>query len=588
MPSRTTCRTDSPEVAAQKAAIAELERRLWADGLDETLLEPYQAAHRELERRIAGEGADDRHRFVVVVPVADRPQHLQSCLASLLELCRRYGYGSQHDGRYLKVAAFIADDSRDPNNIALHRDLARRFDEAGLPTTYFGLDGQGDLLNGCDDAARAALANVLGEPDYEVAGHKGSAVMRNIAYLKLAELADADERVLFHSIDSDQEFTVKVSTAAGDREVYALSFFHALDGIFSRTDAEVLTGKVVGDPPVSPAVMAGNFLDDVIDFLRQMAAAEAGAPCSHHRTDARRQGEAAYHDMADLFGFKQADAAYRYRCTLGGSHSEADCFAQFAARLGSFFYGEHPTRVSYYLYAGAPDSVQPARTVYTGNYVFRPEGLRYFVPFAGLRLRMLGPSLGRVIRSEIDGRFVSANLPMLHKRTVEDSGRSEFRPGIEAGDAVIELCGEFERQFQGDVMLFSLERLTAAGFPGRVPDPAEVAATVEAVHGEMLAKYQAKHEAIVDKLGRLKALLREPGQWWNRQPERADAVDLFESFIASMEHNFGSDSPCYARILGNWPQWRADLVGAIERYPADRLAWDALLAAVRAAPSPRD
>lgn len=587
MPSRTTSRTDSPEVAAQKAAIAELERRLWAGGLDDALLEAYQAAHRELERRIAAQGADDRHRFVVVIPVADRPQHLQSCLASLLELCRRYGYGGQRDGRYLKVAAFIADDSRDPSNIAINRGLARRFDADGLPTTYFGLDEQGELLGGLDPDTRAALASVLGQPEPEISGHKGSAVMRNIAYLRLAELAGTGERVLFHSIDSDQEFTVKVSTAAGDREVYAVSFFHALDEIFDCTDADVLTGKVVGDPPVSPAVMAGNFLDDVIDFLRQMAESASSTPCSHHRAEDRRQGEAAYHDMADLFGFKQADAAYRYRCNLTGRHSEADCFEQFAGRLGSFFYGEHPTRVSYYQYAAAVASVQPARTVYTGNYVFRPEGLRYFVPFAGLRLRMLGPSLGRVIRAEIDGRFVSANLPMLHKRTVEDSGRSEFRPGIEAGDAVIELCGEFERQFQGDVMLFSLERLTAAGFPGRVPDTAEAEATVEAVHGEMLAKYQAKHAAIVDKLGALRTLLREPGQWWHRAPERAAAVGHFESFIASMEHNFGADSPCYARILGNWPQWRADLVAAIARYPADRRAWDALLAALRAAPAPR-
>jgi hypothetical protein len=53
---------------------------------------------------------------------------------------------------------------------------------------------------------------------------------------------------------------VKVATAQGDRDVYAMNFLAQIDAIFGATDAEVLTGKVVGDPPVSPAVMAGNFL----------------------------------------------------------------------------------------------------------------------------------------------------------------------------------------------------------------------------------------------------------------------------------------------------------------------------------------
>ena len=72
---------------------------------------------------------------------------------------------------------------------------------------------------------------------------------------------------------------------------------------------------------------------------------------------------------------------------------------------------------------------------------------------------MSGPTLGRLVKAELGPRFVSANLPMLHKRTVESGGQSEFRPGIETAREVIDMSGEFERQFYGDVMLFTIERL---------------------------------------------------------------------------------------------------------------------------------
>jgi hypothetical protein len=214
--------------------------------------------------------------------------------------------------------------------------------------------------------------------------------------------------------------------------------------------------------------------------------------------------------------------------------------------------------------------------VYTGNYVFRPEALKYFIPFADLRLRMLGPSLGRVIRSEIGGRFVSANLPMLHKRTVEDTGRSEFRPGINARSEVIELCGEFERQFHGDVMLFSLEQLARQNF---CFDDSAVAAIVESVHAELLEKYRTKHLGIIEKLDLLMSLLHDQSQWWHRTPGHSSAISHFNTFVANMQHNFGTDSLCYKGIQTNWTEWRDTLIQAIKRYPQERVAWDAVLAA---------
>lgn len=576
---------ESPAVAAQKAAVAQLEARLWEEGFDEARLADYQAAFRRLEDLIAA-GADDRHAFVVVIPVADRPQHLRSCLDSLLELCRTFGYGGMANGRYRKIAVVIADDSRDPACMAGNRQLADEFSARGIATRHFDQAAQFALVESVRRDNGNRLDRVLGNAGRDAFGHKGQGVMRNIAYLELAHLAQDAERVLFYSIDSDQEFKVKVPTPHGDRDVCAVNFFYRLDEIFTRTDAVVLTGKVVGDPPVSPAVMVGNFLDDVIGFLRRMAGGDAGSgPCRQHRSAAADAGDAAYHDMADLFGFRTGGDAYDYRCPLAGDHTDADCFAHFAARLNGFFYGEHPTRLSFYRHAvDALRSVAPARTVYAGNYVFRPQALDYFIPFAALRLRMSGPTLGRLIRAEVGDRFVAANLPMLHKRTVEATRQAEFRPGIHTAAQAIDLSGEFERQFYGDVMLFSMERLTALGFARQSVGDDAIAETMDGVREEMLHRYNAKHVVIGEKLALLTGLLQAPASGWNASPRDAAAVEDFAAFAANVARNFGAAAVTYERINSpaNWSRWRAELLEAVLRYPDDRRAWRDALAAVAA------
>ncbi|MCK9389598.1 MAG: hypothetical protein M0Q22_14535 [Sulfuritalea sp.] len=590
MRSPITCQTASLDerIAAQRSAVADMEKALWAGGLNEPLLAAYQGAFRQLEQLIAARGDDDRHRFVIVIPVADRPQQTRSCLDSLLELCQAFAYGGLCDGAYPKISVVIADDSSDEGHIAGNREIARHFSQLGIATAYFGLDEQFAVLAALGADARAELSGILGSAGREAFSHKGHAITRNIAYLMLGDAKEYDERTLIYTVDSDQEFKVKVGTPDGDKEVCAINFFHHLDRIFAATDALVLTGKVVGDPPVSPSVMAGNFLQDVIGFLQQMAAGIARNPCRHHQGSAHREGEASYHDMADLFGFKPASEAYCYRCTLTGEHTDADCFDDFSNRLNSFFYGEHPTRISYYCHDEVSRTVQAARTVYAGNYIFRRAGLKYFIPFAPLRLRMSGPVLGRLVKSEIKGRFVSANLPMLHKRTVRGTGQSEFRPGVCAARAetrAVELCDEFERQFHGDIMLFSIERLTALGYPQQ-PLPAEtVAATLASVREEMQQKYNARRRDIVEKLERLRSMLRDPANWWNTSTGHAAAVENFKAFADNIARNFGADAPCYDFInsAANWEKWQARLLVAICRYPQERRAWAAALAATPAA-----
>ena len=497
-----------------------------------------------------------QHDFLVVVPVADRPRHIQACLASLRAALQRFPYAG-------RIRVLLADDSAAAASIAANRAIASEFSASSLEVIHFPPAEQCALVSGLG----LSLPRVLGDAPRERYGHKGQGVMRNIAYLKVAELIkDASADTLIWSIDSDQEFRVNVLEDEG----YVVDFFNGIDAIFTQTGAQVLTGKVVGDPPVSPAVMTRNFLDDVRAFLARMAECDPSAACSHHAATATA-GDAAYHDMAELFGFKPADY-HAYPCPLPGAHSEADCFANFAGRVNSFFYGEHPTRISTYVPGDLFASVQPARTVYAGNYVFRPAALQYFIPFATLRLRMSGPTLGRIVKSELGPRFVSANLPMLHKRTVESGGQSEFRPGIETTQAVIDMSGEFERQFYGDVMLFAVERLAAEC---RLAS-ADFGATLDTLREEMLNRYNERQQAILHKLDDLDAHLADPAHWWNLSPEQAAG---FRQFGANVRRNFGAASSGHARIndAATWTQWRGWLLDALAHYAEDRAAWSELI-----------
>jgi hypothetical protein len=569
-------------IDAWLSRIRDIEKALWADEPNESLLEPYHTAFQQMERLIALKGNDGRHQFVIVIPVADRPQHLKSCLDSLLHLCRSFGYGGFSNNRYQKVSVIIADDSRDPENIIRNQAIANDCNAQGIATRYFGLSEQLDQMDALTEAEKKALSRILGETDREAFFHKGPSIMRNIAYLKLNEMGCGAEKTLFYFIDSDQEFQVKVSTAAGDRNLYATNYFYCLDRIFSKTGASttILTGKVVGDPPVSPSVMAGNFLEDIICFLHQIAAYDPSQPCQFHSARQRDDDEASYHDMAALFGFKPAKESYRYHCSIAGAHDNSRCFSHFFSKLSRFFYGEHPTRKTYYRHEDLMASVRPARTIYTGNYIFKPEGLKYFIPFAPLKLRMAGPVLGRLIKSEIGDGFVSANLPMLHKRTVRTTGQSEFRPGIAADTSAIDLSGEFERQFYGDVMLFTIEKLSAMGYPNQILSNKTILETLESTHETLRQQYSEKRRVIREKLDFLKALVHAPENWWNRSPAHAEAVNNFQVFMDNIEYNFGANSPCYDLInsCSNKTQRHAGMVEAIARHAEDGKVWDAMLA----------
>ncbi|MFW2374827.1 MAG: hypothetical protein ACN4GM_17015 [Gammaproteobacteria bacterium] len=557
-------------------AIPVIEQELWAGNVKSLQLDLYHSMFQQMEQMLASRKYDERHNFIVVVPVADRPQHLNSCLESLLRLCENFNYGGFNSQTYNKVRVLIADDSKYEDNIQAHQKIAQQATLKGLHTDYFGQQEQIDQIKKLTAEDRNHLSQILGDIEFSAFYHKGASIMRNITYLKLNEMSRDSDRLLFYFIDSDQEFRVKSRSIQGEQDVYAINYFYHLDQIFSNNDISLLTGKVVGDPPVSPAVMAGNFLEDVTGFLQQMSEINPQDSCQFHNYSRNNLGDASYHDMAELFGFKTATESYTYHCTIEAKHNHSQCFCDFSEKLNRFFYGEHPTRKSYYQHENLKDSIRPARTVYTGNYIFKRRALSYFIPFATLRLRMAGPVLGRIIKSEIADSFVSANLPMLHKRTVDDIGQSEFRPGVNKKQSVIDLSEEFERQFYGDVMLFTMEKLLELGYLRENISDELINTCLFDIEQSLYQKYETKHRQILHKLATLVAIFNDAAYWWNKSSDLGSCRANFSQFIANIEHNFGEYSKAYELVMqtSNRDMRNQQILAEIKTYAEDRSNWN--------------
>ncbi len=565
-------------LALYERTAAALEASLWqADDAGFTdWLARFQALSREQQALIRQSGARTQHAFILGIPVADRPAHVRQCLESILQQCRLYGYGEQDaTGRYAKFTVVLAEDSRDPACAAAHRALAAEYGAQGLHVLHFDLPEQVALLQAIPEAERGQLGRLLTTQPPERFWRKGQAANRNLCILKMRTLARDRENTLFYLVDSDQSFLVNRQTAAGEIAVPALNYFHAIDRLFRTQDIRVLTGKLVGDPPVSPAVMAANFLDDVLAFLQRIGTLDPHAACSFHAQGTPLPGDAAYHDLAKLFGFEAQARAFDYRCPLARPHDHAACLDGFAARLRAFFFGEHLTRRTGFQYAGPATTLVPARTVYPGNTIASFEGLKYIIPFGHLRLRMSGPTAGRLIQAEIGARFASANLPMLHTRTAAADLAGEFRPGVEHGaDAGIDIADEFERQFFGDLMLFSVAGWLKQHDLAGLDDAHAVEAVVRQTEAELLALYADKHAAV-------QARLAELAGWLAAAPARpgGQAHAQVARFLRDMQANFGAAAPAWRQICDEThrAQRRAQIVDALVRYRAERAVWDRLV-----------
>ena len=567
-----------------------LEQAMWSGEADfHALLASYQSLFREQEALIRqrcqnGNTDDDRHSIILAIPIADRPPHLKACLESIYQLCMQFDYGGHASGMWDKVQVIVGEDSRDETNVRRHLDLVAEYRQKGLQVIHFGLDEQYELLHALPPQQRAQLGHLLTTQPRDAFYLKGQAANRNLSYLKFLQLTQNNDKdstkanTLYYLVDSDQSFCVNRQTASGEEAVYALNYFHAIDRIFRSTDTLMLTGKMVGDPPVSPSVMAANFLDDVSAFFTQLAGLRGADACTFHGQPMQQPGDAAYHDMAKLFGFENVPATFPYACRLTGEHDHGACLADFAQRLNAFFFGEHLTRKTWFSYGKGFTELSPARTIYPGNYIVNYAGLKYIIPFGHLRLRMSGPTAGRLIAAEIGPRFASFNMPNLHRRTTEAGLADDFRPGVELAQQGIDLSNEFERQFFGDLMLFSTEELVKRADVNQPFARDAVEAVVEQKEAELLALYQQKHDAIVDKNRQLAELVFNAGHWWLDSATLADALRNVCTFIDNIDRNFGAHALAWGEIqsAAHRAERKRQLIEALMNYRAERDAWDSL------------
>ncbi len=571
-----------------KKTITKLEHNIWENTPSENNIKQYQDTFKALEKLYELKTSDGRYNFRLVIPVADRPQHLKQCLDSLLKLCQSYKYGGFKNNHFCKISVLIADDSKDKNNIELDKKYCTKFTNAGLNTEYFGLEEQLEMVKKVI-ASSSSLTTII--PDTKNIkhsiefSHKGASVMRNISYLKLKQELSQNaslENTLIYFIDSDQEFCINSSQS--DDKYFAINYFHYLNEIFTTQNITVLTGKVVGDPPVSPSVMAGNFQQDIQTFLNSVAKLNPQDSCQFHQHNTiTKDDDAAYHDMANLFGFSNQQQVFNYHCTLQKEHNNADCFNDFSEKLEGFFYGEHPTRKTFFNFENGFSTTRLARTVYTGNYVIKPEALTYFIPFASLRLRMAGPVLGRILKIKLKDKFVSANLPMLHNRTVDSTGKSEFRAGVENNKKHIDLGDEFIRQFYGDVMLFTMEKITDLGFPEKAIDSEILLTILNQTYKKIKHSYIKKHHTILELRAQISEQLNKHTYWWNNSStntlEPNTGLPNFNTFLTNIQSNFDESTNAYQQITSATyaQKYLNEIIDAIMHYKNDLDNWNKTL-----------
>ena len=555
-----------------------LERAMWSGEVDfHPLLACYQSLFHEQEALIQQRGKDERHHFIIAIPIADRPPHLRACLESIHQLCETFGYGGKKNGVWEKIQVVVAEDSRFEANLRRDRELVEEYRQKGLQVHHFGLDEQYELLHALPPHIHEKLGHLLTTQPRDAFYLKGQAANRNLSYLKFLRLTQGKDRTLYYLVDSDQHFCVNRQTPDGEETVVALNYFHFIDKIFRSTDTLMLTGKMVGDPPVSPSVMAANFLDDVSAFFTRLASLGEAQPCRFHG-EQQKPGDAAYHDLAGLFGFEHKQATFDYPCRLEGSHDHGACLADFAARLNAFFFGEHLTRKTWFDYKNDFTQLSPARTVYPGNYIVNYAGLKYIIPFGHLRLRMSGPTAGRLIAAEIGPRFASFNMPNLHRRTTEAGLSDDFRPGVEVGEQSIDLSNEFERQFFGDLMLFATEELVKRVDVNQPFAKEVVEAVIAQKEAELLALYQLKHDAIVARNRQLNELVFNAAHWWQSVPDLVGALQQVRAFIDNIDRNFGEHALAWRQIQSEEHRARRkrQIIEAMLEYRAERNAWDSL------------
>jgi hypothetical protein len=166
----------------------------------------------------------------------------------------------------------------------------------------------------------------------------------------------------------------------------------------------------------------------------------------------------------------------------------------------------------------------------------------------------------------------------LHTRHLHDDEADQFRPGVEQDDEAINLADEFERQFFGDLMLFSVTRLTGEGGSAQAFTLESVSKAVDETEDELLLLYKEKHRNVQDRNVQLRQLLKDPQRWWHDEPQAAEALSGVQQFIHNIDVNFGAASTAYRQIQNRQhrDQRKQQIIQALLAYRESRDAWDQL------------
>ena len=142
-----------------------------------------------------------------------------------------------------------------------------------------------------------------------------------------------------------------------------------------------------------------------------------------------------------------------------------------------------------------------------------------------------------------------------------------------AKDDVIDLSGELERQFYGDVMLFTIDKLIAQGYPGEIPEENQAAEILQTTRQEMASLYAEKRELVMARLEMLTRLMRD--RVWSET-----VSTQLQNFADNIANNFGGVSPGYAKIEQHAARRQTEMIEAVVSYVEDQLAWEAVLSSL--------
>jgi hypothetical protein len=152
-------------------------------------------------------------------------------------------------------------------------------------------------------------------------------------------------------------------------------------------------------------------------------------------------------------------------------------------------------------------------------------------------------------------------------------------------DQSIDLGNEFIRQFYGDVMLFSIKKLTDQDQFDDTIDADRVQAVIDSTYNEIRDSYIEKHDTILQLRSKIESLLNDKDHWWHNATTKADetsqAITCFDIFLSNIQSNFDENSYAFQQITStsSAQQHLQAIHHAILQYDRDMKNWAQALTA---------